>query len=514
MRAGGRTLLENAAARFRPGEVALILGPSGAGKSLLLRVIAGLLDRSHASVDVAGSVRVGGEEVLGRRARARVGVVFQQFALFDELSPARNVRFAYSHRRRNHDDESVVDPAALLDELQVPRHARVSRLSGGQQQRLAIARTLASDPDIVLYDEPTSGLDAATADQVAALIRRTHRAHPKTAIVVTHDYESLVGIADRVHVLDAEAHALREVPRADWPSLREQLTATPRTAAPPPRSRPLGAAQAASRRLGAFLAGTSRVAEAAAGVPAALLPLWRSFGWGGRYLAHYLRLVAGPSAWLYLAVTGAILGYVATHFTFEYMPYSAYTEPLITEEVLGAIGYALYRILVPLIGTILIAARCGAAVASDIGNKTYGRQTDAMRSLGADPRRYLLTSVLWAFLIGTPVLVGVAFVTSRWASLIAFSILHPELGRQFWEQHLHTQLMLPGEPVFEGTWWLLAKVLSCALGIAAITYHQGARPKPAATSVSVGITAAILWSTLWALIVHFAFAFFEFRPPT
>src|SRR5690606_13355572 len=154
-----------------------------------------------------------------------------------------------------------------------------------------------------------------------------------------------------------------------------------------------------------FLADTTRAAEAALTLPLRLFPWWRSQRWGLWFLAHYLRLVAGPSAWTYLAVTGLIVGFVATHFTFAYLPYARYTEPLITEEVLGAIGYAQFRVLIPLIATILVAARCGAAVASDVANKTYGRQMDALRSLGASPRRYVLTNVLWSFLIGTPVLV-------------------------------------------------------------------------------------------------------------
>ncbi len=503
--AGGRVLLDGAAARFEPGKVTLLIGPSGAGKSLLLRAIAGLLGDLGPGIDVAGSIRVGDREALGRGPGREVGVVFQSFALFDELSAAGNVAFAAAHRRRG----GGSDPTGLLDELGVPKDVPVARLSGGQQQRLAIARTLAADPDVVLYDEPTSGLDPASAERVAQRIRSTQDAHPKTAIVVTHDYQSLAWIADRVYVLDVEARALREIDPADWPRLHEQV-------APPS---PAGVAHAAPaqrasnllHRVGDLLEALSRGVEAAVAAPFRILPLWRSPRWGLRYLGHYLRLVTGPSALGYLAVAGLILGFVATWFTFRYMPYAEYTEPLVAEEVLGAVGYALYRILIPLVGTILIAARCGAAVAADVGSKVYGRQLDALRALGASPATYLGTNVLWSFLLGSPLLIGVSFVAARFASLVAFTVRDPVDGPWFWDQHFDTQLLDPSSGLYLGSGWLLAKVLVCAFGTARIAWHRAAQRKDSAASVGVGVTSTILWSTLWVLAVHLTFAFFEFE---
>ncbi|MBI1901109.1 MAG: ATP-binding cassette domain-containing protein, partial [Planctomycetia bacterium] len=190
--AGGTVLLESASASFAPGRVALVIGPSGAGKSLLLKIIAGLVRSDGPGVQVSGKVLIDGREVPLGGARPSVGVVFQNFALFDELSPLQNVRFAFAHRdnHKPHPGDAQT-PAQLLVELGVPTKTRTALLSGGQRQRLAIARTLAHRPDVVLYDGPTSGLDAATAEQVARLIERTHAAHPKTSIIVTHDYQAL-----------------------------------------------------------------------------------------------------------------------------------------------------------------------------------------------------------------------------------------------------------------------------------------------------------------------------------
>lgn len=513
--AGGRTLLERTEATFPPGQVTLIIGPSGVGKSVLLQILAGLIDESHSEIRFNGRLEFDGRDVLKSAKRPAVGVVFQSFALFDELSPGDNVRFARAHRLERRDgSKSRNTPDALLQELQIPSGVRTAALSGGQQQRLAIARTLAFDPDVIVYDEPTSGLDAATAEQVASLIADTHATHPKTSIIVTHDYESLPPIADRIYLLDPEARTLRPIPRDQWDALPALLKAARKTEE--------SGLQAASetggrfslrsmlRRIGNFFAGTSRILEETVLISARLLPLWRSPYWGFRYLLHYLRLVAGVSAWCYIAIAGLIIGFVATHFTFRFLPYANYTEPLLIEDLLSSMGFALYRILVPVLATILIAARCGAAVASDIGGKTYGRQIDALRTFGAKPERYLLTGVLYAFLLGTPVLVALGYAVARLTSLVVFTATHADRGPEFWRLHFHSDLVIPGEPFYQGTGWLIAKILFCAVGIGLIAYHRGAQPKSSSRDVSSGITSAILWSTLYVLVVHFAFTFFEF----
>lgn len=519
IRAGGRTLLEKGAARFEPGEVTLIVGCSGAGKTLLLRTLAGLVDADREEVRVTGHVRLDGQEMLHQRGDRGVGVVFQNFALFDELSPERNVRFARAHRRRRerserHGGRSVQPQAAeLLDELRVPRGVPTAALSGGQRQRLAIARTLAYDPDVILYDEPTSGLDSATAAQVAALIESTHSTHPKTSIIVTHDFETLTAIADKVYLLDAQTRTLREIDRVDWPQLHTQLHPAAAALEARPagwRERDLGGLLGIAQTLGNFFDATTRTASATLAAPLRLIPLWKSPTWGLAYFLHYLRLVAGPSAWLYIAVAGAIIGFVTTYFTFRFLPYAQYTKPLLIEDLLHSMGFALFRILVPILASILIAARCGAAVASDVGGKVYSHQVDALRTFGVRPQRYLLTGILWAFLIGGPLLTAISYGAASLTSLVVFTATHEGLGPEFWSLHFHRRLIVPNEWLFEGTWWLVAKTVLCSIGPALLAYHLGARPKLSSRDVSRGITSTILWSTLFVLAVHFAFAFWEF----
>jgi ABC-type transporter Mla maintaining outer membrane lipid asymmetry permease subunit MlaE len=183
----------------------------------------------------------------------------------------------------------------------------------------------------------------------------------------------------------------------------------------------------------------------------------------------------------------------------------------VIEDLLRSMGFALYRILVPILVTILIAARCGAAVASDIGGKQYGRQIDALRTLGVRPRRYLLTPVLYAFLIGTPWLMAIGYAVAAATSLVVFTATHPEQGPWFWQLHFHRELAVPDSLFYRGTAWLMAKTTLCAAGIALIAYNQGTRPKDSSRAVSRGVTSTILWSTLFVLLTHFVFAFLEFK---
>ena len=105
---------------------------------------------------------------------------------------------------------------------------------------------------------------------------------------------------------------------------------------------------------------------------------------------------------------------------------------------------------------------------------------------------------------------AVGFAVAKYTSLVVFAATHPERGPMFWELHFHRELLAPGEWLYRGSGWLLAKVLTCAAGIALIAYHAGARPKSSSRDVSRGITTSILWSTLYVLVVHFAFTFVEF----
>ena len=510
VRAGERTLLDSASGSFPAGEVVLLLGCSGVGKSVLLKILAGLIDDAHAGIQYYGDIAFIAADGTRRGvadASHPVSVVFQNFALLDELSPLQNVQIALDHAPTGQ-DKARSRAAELLADLRVPTDRATAVLSGGQQQRLAIARAIAPNSDVVLYDEPTSGLDARTAQQVADLIRETQQRYQRTSILVTHDYETLSRIADRIILLDHANLRLVELPKSDWPNLPAALGTPPLAATDVIAHSWTERLQQASLT---FLKRSGIILEEVLLLPFSLLPLWRSWRWGLRYTLYYIRLVAGPSACIYIAVAGMILGYVAQDFVFRYLPFRQFTEPLLTENLLNATGFSLFRFLVPILSTILIAARSGAAVSADVGSKVYGNQLDAMKTIGMNPARSLRTPILYAFLLGTPFLALLSYVVAALMAAFAFLISHQDLGIAFWDAHFHKELVQPASILYRGSEWLIAKLVCCGLVVGMISWRCGVTQKLSGAEISQGVTRTILWATLFVLFVHFVFSLFEFR---
>ncbi len=178
-----------------PGELLSLLGPSGCGKTTALRLIAGFETPDN------GRIYVGGQEVAGPGVnlppeRRRVGMVFQDYALFPHMTLRANVAYALKNSAGSQVDD-LLEPVGLFGLGSRMPH----ELSGGEQQRGALARSLASEPRVILFDEPFSNLDAALRAHVRAEVREILRAANATAIFVTHDIEEALSIADRVAVM-------------------------------------------------------------------------------------------------------------------------------------------------------------------------------------------------------------------------------------------------------------------------------------------------------------------------
>jgi ABC-type lipoprotein export system ATPase subunit/ABC-type transporter Mla maintaining outer membrane lipid asymmetry permease subunit MlaE len=506
LRTPTRSLLEQARAEIPAGSITLLVGPSGVGKSLLLQSLARLPSVRNSSVEGTGSwcfTDPTGAPRLDRRPPT-IGFVFQSLALFDDWSPSDNVQFGLDHRvggtaRRSADD--------WLKELRVPAGVPTARLSGGQRQRLAIARVLAQSPAIIFFDEPTSGLDEVTARQVAELIAQAHRRHQTTCVVVTHDVRPFLSAADQVLLFDGATQSLRPIeprPDRDWGEVLSAAMPAAPVERPPRANTPWG-------WLAWGLERTTLVALELLTLPVRLLPVGRSPRWFLRSAGHACSLVAGWSAWIYLALAGLIVGWVATYFTFKYMPYARYTETLFVENLLASIGFALYRILVPIFATILIAARSGAAIAADVGGRVYGRQQDALSTMGIDPDAYARPATLWGMILTTPLLVGWASLLSALASLVVFTAIRPEWGPTFWERYFFEAFWPVGQTYPLAWGWWLSKVVLCGWGSSQIAYGIGSLPKRSSEEVSRSITRTVLLATLWVLVVHFAYAFVEFE---
>jgi iron(III) transport system ATP-binding protein len=194
---GGPRVLDGVDLTVPGGALAAVLGPSGCGKTTLLRVVAGFEAADAGTVSLGGSVVAGpGRHVAPERRR--VGVVPQEGALFPHLTVAGNVGFGLGRGRRH---RARVDELLELVGLAGFGDRMPHELSGGQQQRVALARALAPEPALVLLDEPFSALDTGLRAAVRDDVRTALRAAGATAVLVTHDQEEALSMADLVAVL-------------------------------------------------------------------------------------------------------------------------------------------------------------------------------------------------------------------------------------------------------------------------------------------------------------------------
>jgi putative spermidine/putrescine transport system ATP-binding protein len=179
------------------GELVVLLGPSGCGKTTTLRMIAGFV------VPTAGEIRLGGAEITRRPPWKRnTGLVFQSYALFPHLTVAENVAFGLKMREVPAGEIDVkVAEALRLVRLEGLTGRLPRELSGGQQQRVALARALVIEPDILLLDEPLSNLDAKLRQEVRVEIRELQKKLGLTTVMVTHDQEEALTMADRLVVM-------------------------------------------------------------------------------------------------------------------------------------------------------------------------------------------------------------------------------------------------------------------------------------------------------------------------
>lgn len=187
----------------KAGETLVILGGSGSGKSVLLKLTIGLLKLDGGNIFVDGIDVSDFSENRWLEVRKRVSYMFQWGALFDSINVYDNVAFPLRERREFSDEEIDRRVGERLELLGLSRFVSLypADLSGGMRKRVALARSIVTQPDCILYDEPTSGLDPITADTINKLIRRMQKLLGVTSIVVTHDINSMFHVADRLAFL-------------------------------------------------------------------------------------------------------------------------------------------------------------------------------------------------------------------------------------------------------------------------------------------------------------------------
>ena len=196
---GLHTVVDGFSLSLAAGDIGCLLGPSGCGKTTVLRAIAGFEPVRAGRIRLGDSL-LSSAEVHVPPERRRVGMMFQEYALFPHLSAARNVAFGLRRWPRAAQRERV---AAMLALVGLPnageRHPH--ELSGGQQQRIALARALAPEPALLLLDEPFSNLDGSTRERLTAEVREILKSAGQTAVLVTHNEAEAHAMADRIGIM-------------------------------------------------------------------------------------------------------------------------------------------------------------------------------------------------------------------------------------------------------------------------------------------------------------------------
>ena len=197
-RFGAFVALDDVSVEVADGSLTALLGPSGSGKSTLLRIVAGL------ETPDSGRVLIGERDVTALPPQQRgIGFVFQHYAAFKHLTVRRNVAFGLEIRKRPRAEIGErVDELLALVQLEGFADRYPAHLSGGQRQRMALARALAIEPSVLLLDEPFGALDATVRKELRSWLRRLHDEKHVTTILVTHDQEEAMDVADEIVVMN------------------------------------------------------------------------------------------------------------------------------------------------------------------------------------------------------------------------------------------------------------------------------------------------------------------------
>lgn len=200
----GRPVLEDVTLEIPEGTNLGLIGPGGAGKTLLLKIICGLVDPDE------GRVFIGGQDVhaLSETAladlRFRIGMLFQNYALFDFMNVADNIAFPLRQEGELEEDEIRERVDAMLASIGLPDigHQYGRELSGGMKKRVSFARAVIRQPPIVFYDDPTAGLDPVTSSKIFLLLRDIRDNLGTTSVTISHDIEGIKDICDNFAMLD------------------------------------------------------------------------------------------------------------------------------------------------------------------------------------------------------------------------------------------------------------------------------------------------------------------------
>ena len=495
----GRMLIAPSDFELREGERVLLVGPSGSGKSLFTDLIFGFAGPSTPGLRVEGSLTFQGDELLGASPEymdMQLGAVFQLHALglFDDLTVDQNLRFGSG------DSEQRTSMASSLGLDHLER--KVHECSGGERMRIAICRTLLRGAQVLVYDEPTTGLDPAAVKSVLAAMQSSHR---RLSLAISHDYEAFRGGVDALLVLDPRDRVLRrfDASPASWARVEEIMEIRePALEAPAPRASLATRVAQRWRKASMALSDAGADLGTLATLPMAFARMAHPLD--GPRVRHVLRRDVRLGVVVFTGICALMVALTGTYFLFEHLPKREYTEPLVQDELLAGLGMVFTRIAMPMMVSVLLAAKLGAAAAAHIGHLSLTRQVDALRLMRIPLRRHLLQPTALGQILASWLTAMTSIVAAGFMSMLVFLVFHPGFSVRYFVSNFTREL--------DGGHfaWIGVKVGLCALAVAAIAFRIGIRPKRNAKQVIQGIHKTLLWALVAVVFIHAVIAFFEF----
>ncbi len=507
-----RCLLNSIQLDVALGSVVMLVGTSGSGKSTILKLLAGLNTPLDANIEISGSCCLLGHELVAmqypRELRGHVGLVFQDFALFDDFTPKENIALVGKlclHTDSSNMNQEIKILANQLNIENILEKEHVHELSGGQKQRVALARLLIARPKIMLFDEPISGLDPATAQDAAGLILKQARPD-NILIIVSHDYRPFLAHLEKIHgfyILDGSG-SLHSVPYAGQ-SLDQILSniehrlcsARPGISQTLPRLEHHNMAQADF-----FCQIFSRVQQCF-GLRHTLHPPFLQPGFFHRKLLWKIFRFSILDAIPFMLVSGLMLGMLATYFSLSENlgELQRYLDPILFSQALAALGKIAFVVLCPLFTAIFMATRSGAAVAGYLGNVVITKQMDAYRVYGLPSERLFLSKIVWSFGLGFLLLSALCFAGFVLASMMTVMVMRETASYYDWNIAFYSLL---GPFPYQGWGYFVLKTVLAGIGAGMASYWIGAGPKKNSQDVTAGITRCVIVNILLVLAIFFA----------